>query len=87
MVSIGNHQPTGPSASMVAYAGRTLAGGTYCTCGDPDCIIEPGECGDNNSATVASGGDTTTPGTPIDSGVGVMLLAFTLLLWMRFGGK
>jgi hypothetical protein len=87
MVSVNNHQDTSPSASMVAYAGRTVAGGTFCTCGDPDCVTEPGECGNNHSATVASGGDTTTSATSIDSGAGVMLLAFVLLLWMRFGGK
>jgi hypothetical protein len=86
MVNVSNNQTTGPSASMVAYAGRTVMGGAYCTCGDPDCITEPGECGNSYSATVASGGDSTTSATSIDSG-GVMLLAFILLLWMRFGGK
>jgi hypothetical protein len=87
MVSVSNQQPTSPSASMVAYAGRTVAGGAYCDCGSPDCITEPGECGNSNSATVASGGDSTTSATSIDSGAGVMMLAFMLLLWMRFTGK
>jgi hypothetical protein len=87
MVIVNSHQPASPSASMVAYAGRTLMGGAYCDCGSPECITEPGECGNSNSATVASGGDTTTSATSIDSGTGVMMLAFILLLWMRFGGK
>jgi hypothetical protein len=87
MVSINNHRPIGPSASMLAYAGRTVMGGGYCDCGTPDCITEPGECGNSNSATVAGGGDTTTSTTSIDSGAGVMMLAFILLLWMRFGSK
>jgi hypothetical protein len=87
MVSVSNHLYTSPSASMVAYAGRTLAGGAYCDCGTSDCITEPGECGNSNSATVASGGDTTTSARLIDSGTGVMMLAFILLLWMRFGSK
>jgi hypothetical protein len=87
MVSVSNHPHTSQSASMIAYAGRTVAGGGYCDCGTPNCITEPGECGNSNSATVASGGDTTTSATSIDSGAGVMMLAFILLLWMRFGGK
>jgi hypothetical protein len=30
--------------AFVALAGRSTAGGAYCTCGDPNCVYDPGEC-------------------------------------------
>jgi len=74
---------------MVAYAGKSVAGGNYCTCGDLGCIYDPGECGgqNTNAATVASGRDTTTNNGSIDSGSSVMLLAFALLVLFRLGSK
>jgi hypothetical protein len=75
--------------SSIAYAGRVIHGGAYCTCGDPDCIYDPGECGgqNTNAATVASGRDITTNNGSIDSASSVMLLAFALLILFRLGSK
>ena len=89
MASVNKNQCANQSASMVAYAGRTIAGGAYCTCGDSSCIYDPGECGgqNTNAATVASGRDTTTNNGSIDSASSVMLLAFALLILFRLGSK
>ena len=86
---VNDNQPVSQSASMVAYAGRTIVGGYACGCGDPGCITEPGECGgqSNQAATVASGRDTSTNAGPIDSGSSVILLAFTLLILFRLGSR
>ena len=86
---VNNNQSVSQSASMVAYAGRTMVGGYACGCGEPDCITEPGECGgqSNHAATVASGRDTSTNAGSIDSASSVMLLAFTLLVLFRLGSK
>jgi len=89
MASVNKDQPATPSASMIAYAGRTIVGGYACGCGDPGCITEPGECGgqNTNAATVASGRDTSTNKGSIDSASSVMLLAFALLILFRIGSK
>ena len=44
------------ASPFVAYAGRSTVGGGYCTCGDADCITEPGECGGNTNAGDAGDG-------------------------------
>jgi len=86
---VNNNQSANPSASMVAYAGRTMMGGYACGCNDPGCITEPGECSGQNTnvATVASGRDTTTNKGSIDSASSVMLIAFALLMLFRLGSK
>lgn len=44
------------ASPFVAYAGRSTVGGGACSCGDPDCITEPGECPRTNGATSDDGG-------------------------------
>jgi hypothetical protein len=89
MVSVDNNQTVKSSASMVAYAGRSSVGGYYCTCSEPNCIYDPGECGghNTNAATVASGRDTSINKGSIDSASSVMLLAFALLILFRLGSR
>lgn len=90
LVSVNITQQKSNSTSMVAYAGKTVAGGAYCTCGDPGCIVDPGECGgghNTNSVTVANGRDTNTNQGSIDSASSVMLLAFALLILFRLGSR
>ena len=86
LVSIDNKQAVNSSATMVAYAGRTIMGNNYCTCGDSDCIVDPGECfvQDHNSVSVASGGDSSTTKGSMDSPSSVMLIAVALIMLLRF---
>jgi hypothetical protein len=57
---------------FVAAAGRSTAGGGACSCGDANCITEPGECGGNlNSAT------------PGDAGAVVLIVAVAFAFWLR----
>ncbi len=62
---------------MTAYAGRTLMGGYYCTCGDAGCIYDPGECGDGNR-TAAPKGNTKESSNDL-SGIAAILLVLVLL--------
>ena len=89
LVSVDNKQAVNSPAPMVAYAGRTIIGNNYCTCGDSGCILDPGECdGHNtNSVPVASGGDSSTTKGGMDSPSSVMLIAVALILLLRFSVK
>jgi hypothetical protein len=53
-------------------AGRSTAGGGACSCGDANCITEPGECGGNLNGA-----------TPGDAGAVVLILALGLAFWLR----
>jgi hypothetical protein len=71
MASVNNNQ----SASMVAYAGRTIVGGYYCTCGQPNCIYDPGECDGHNTNQQ---GQSPKGGT-----VEFSIVIVALMLWLR----
>lgn len=65
--------PKAQAFNSVAVAGHVKVGGGYCTCGDVDCILDPGEC-DGGVPTAHPAGDAG----------GVMLAAFALGLALRF---
>jgi hypothetical protein len=66
--------------SFPAFAGHTVAGDNYCSCGTPYCLEDyPGECDDRSRSTPMNAPD----GAP-ESGtaeLGIVLVA--LLLWLR----
>ena len=71
MASVNNNQ----SASMVAYAGRTIVGGAYCTCGTPNCIYDDGECDGHNTNQQ---GQSPKGGT-----VELSIVIVALMFWLR----
>ena len=75
LVSIDNKQAVNSSATMVAYAGRTIMGNNYCTCGDPGCIYDPGECDGHNTNQQ---GQSPKGGT-----VEFSIVIVALMLWLR----
>ena len=68
-------------------AGRTQSGGKYCTCGEPDCITEPGECGANTNGAVGqpelNKPKDTAPSSSGDGGA-VLLGGLLLMAVIRF---
>jgi hypothetical protein len=76
--------------AIVAYAGHTL-GGTFCNCGAPGCICEPGEQPGGNMTIAPSSqpkSDQVTEPNTLDStsdfdfGSGALMLA--LAIWVFF---
>ena len=63
------------NSSPVAYAGHIPMGGAYCTCGEPACILDPGECDGHNTNQQ---GHTTADGT-----VEFSIVIVALMLWLR----
>ena len=63
--------------NVVAVAGHTKVGGGSCTCGDADCVYDPGECDGQLPGAIPAGG------AGVD-GAGVMLAMFALGLAARF---
>ena len=61
--------------SSVAYAGRTLVGGYYCTCGDSGCIVDPGECDGHNTNQQAQ--------SPKGGTVEFSIVIVALMFWLR----
>ena len=60
-----------------AFAGHTNPGGYYCTCGQPNCITEPGECGDGNLVTAPK--LESEPKSDYSSGILLILVAFLVV--------
>src|ERR1044071_8692716 len=61
--------------SSVAYAGRVIHGGAYCTCGDSDCLYDPGECDGHN---------TNQQSQPPKGGtVEFSIVIVALMFWLR----
>jgi hypothetical protein len=63
------------SNQSVAYAGRTLMGGAYCTCGEPNCIYDPGECDGHNTNQQAQ--------SPKGGTIEFSIVIVALMLWLR----
>jgi hypothetical protein len=59
-----------------------VLGGAYCTCGDPDCITNPGECGNVNTAV--SGKDNQSESAVdapnFDIGMGGLFILIALFM-------
>jgi hypothetical protein len=63
--------------SLPIFAGHTVVGGAYCTCGTPGCAEDyPGECVRRDAATQQSD-------SPGDASVEVGILLVALLFWLR----
>ncbi len=83
---------TGGPFATTALAGHTIVG-SWCECGGPGCLCDPGETPGGNSATpVTDKNESSDQGlTPIrshshsgsDFGTGTLLLALALFLWVR----
>ncbi len=74
--------------ATVALAGRTIAG-SWCACGTPDCICDPGELPASSRSAPSNtsfGGKRvkgSAPDVDVASGVFALALAFLLLMRMR----
>ena len=63
------------NSPSVAYAGRVSMGGAYCTCGQPNCIYDDGECDGHN---------TNQQSQPPKGGtVEFSIVIVALMLWLR----
>jgi hypothetical protein len=79
-----------PPFASVVYAGHTLLG-SWCDCGAPGCICDPGEGAGGNSARPISDASTVQPNpkpkagrvSELDFGAGALLIVFALLMWTR----
>ena len=79
----------------VAFAGHVIGGGSYCTCGCPTCICDPGEpimsCGQGGPMRAAPGKDANQDTAPVgkgatsqlDFGTGALMLALAFFVWAR----
>ena len=63
------------SNQSAVYAGRASVGGAYCTCGDPGCILDPGECDGHNTNQQSQ--------SPKGGTVELSVVIVALLLWLR----
>lgn len=82
-----NSTVSGPA--IVAFAGHAQPGGEACTCGCPNCVCFPGETATcpHTNGTVGQPNDKLsgrqTPSSQVDYGTGVLILALTLVVWLR----
>jgi hypothetical protein len=58
-----------------AYAGRTMVGGYYCSCGQPNCIYDDGECDGHNTNQQAQ--------SPKGGTVELSVVIVALMFWLR----
>ena len=63
------------SNQSVTYAGRISVGGAYCTCGEPNCIYDDGECDGHNTNQQ---GQSPKGGT-----VEFSIVIVALMFWLR----
>ena len=63
------------SNQSAAYAGRTIMGGYYCTCGDSGCLFDPGECDGHNTNQQAQ--------SPKGGTVEFSIVIVALIFWLR----
>lgn len=76
--------------AVVALAGHTI-GGTWCECGAPGCICEPGEEETGHRSLPVSDQDETSPDQAapegpdpdVDFGTGALMLVLALFVWSR----
>jgi len=90
-----SQNPTSPPAfSIVALAGHSTAG-TWCECGSPGCICDPGEnpfgqsagpVSDRNGRSLNQGATSARAArtSALDFGSSALLLALAFFVWTRF---
>ena len=79
---------TSTPLAIVALAGHSHVGGYACECGDEECICDPGEQPNTNTAassSASSGSKGVNQGSApdVDLASGILALALVFLFWLR----